>query len=153
MRDRGASLLETAIIIPILFMFVFGLVEFGRYITLTSEVTNASREAARYAVTTGAGTGLEPRYADCDGMRNAAKEFGVTSGITDGQIVLVYDEGPSTSIFLACSGSSVDSGSIQTGDRIVVTITVPFEPIAPLVETFFGPTDITVTTTRSINKG
>jgi Flp pilus assembly protein TadG len=151
--ERGATLIEAAIAIPLLLLFIFGLVEFGRYVTMTSTVTNASREATRYAAGTGIASGTTPRYADCDGMRDAAQELGVLGEPTDGQITLQYDEGPGTSVFLNCSGSTVDKDLIETGDRIIATVTVPYQPIAPLVSTFLGPTNLSVTTTRTINKG
>lgn len=151
--ERGATLIETALVIPVLFFLLFGMVEFGRYVTFTSTVTNASREAARYASATGIGSGTEPRYADCDGMKDAAQQFGVIGGPNDGEILLEYDQGPGTAVFLTCSGSSVDPASIQTGDRILVTVSVPYQPIAPLIDKFMGPTTVTVETNRTINKG
>ncbi len=146
-------MVETALVVPLLLLLMFGMFEFGRFIVMTSTVTNASREAARYATTTGTGSGAEPRYADCDGMRDAAQEFGVLGEPTDGQILLQYDEGPTTSVFLICAGTSIDPSLIETGDRIISTITVPYQPIIPLIETFLGPTNITRTTTRTIHKG
>lgn len=153
MHERGATILETAMIIPLLLLLMFGLVEFGRYVTVNSTVTNASREAARYAATTGVGSGTGPRFADCDGMRTAAQQFGVIGGPSDGQITLEYDNGPATAVFLTCSGSSVDPSDVDTGDRIVVTVSVPFETVAPLIDVFIPPTTITAQTTRTINKG
>ncbi|HUP14707.1 MAG TPA: TadE family protein [Acidimicrobiia bacterium] len=152
-HERGATLIETALVAPLLFLLIFGLVEFGRYIAMTSTVTNASREATRYASGTGTGSGTEPRYADCDGMRDAAQQFGVIGQPNDGQITLEYDEGPGTAVFLTCSGSSVAASSIETGDRIVATVSVPYQPVAPLVGQFLGPITITVQTIRTINKG
>jgi len=151
-NDRGSTLVEAALVLPILLLLIFGMFEFGHFIITTSTVTNASREAARFATTTGTGSGTGPRYADCDGMRDAAQEFGVLGEPTDGQILLQYDEGPTTSVFLTCAGTSIDPSLIENGDRIISTITVPFQPIIPLIETFLGPT-ITRTTTRTITKG
>lgn len=152
-RERGVTLVEAALVIPMLLVLIFGLVEFGRYVTMTSTVTNASREAARYAAGTGAGTSPTPRYADCDGMRDAARQFAVLGKPSDGQILLQYDAGPGTSVFLTCDMSSVDPDDIQSGDRIISTVTVPFQPVVPLISTFLGPTDISVQTIRTINKG
>ena len=151
--ERGASLVEAAFAIPIVLLLIFGLVEFGRYVTVSSTVTNSSREATRYAAGTGPGSGGGPRYADCDGMRDAAKSFGIHGRPTDSDITIEYDEGPSTAVFLTCAGSSVDPSNLDTGDRVLVTVSVPFEPIVPLVSTFLGPTTVTVQTIRSINKG
>ena len=153
MRDRGASLVETALVLPMILLLMFALVEFGRYITVTSTVTNASREAARHATATGPGSGPGPRYADCDGMRDAAQEFGVLGTPEDGQITLQYDNGPGTSVFLTCSGVSVDPSDITDGDRIIATVAVPFQVITPLINQFLAPTTISVQTIRTINKG
>ena len=151
--DSGASLVETAVAIPLVLLVMFGTFEFGRYVTTNSSVTNASREAARYGTSTDAGTGSDPRYADCAGMRDAAQEFGVLGAPTDGQITLAYDEGPGTSVFLTCAGSSVDSSLIDTGDRIISTVSIPFQSNIPLIRNFLGPTTISVQTIRTIYKG
>ena len=153
MNERGSTLIEAAVALPLLLVLIFGLVDFGRYIAQTSTVTNASREAARYAAGTGAGTSSVARYADCDGMRSAAKQFGVVVEPADGQITLAYDHGPSTSVFLTCSGSAVAESSIVTGDRIRATVAVPYAPVTPIIDSFLGPQTISVTTVRSINKG
>lgn len=152
-HERGAALIEAALVVPLLLLLLFGLVEFGRYVGMTSTVTNASREATRYASGTGPGSGTDPRYADCDGMRAAAQQFGVIGQPNNGQITLEYDEGPGTSVFLTCSGSSVAPSSIESGDRIIATVSVPYQPLAPLVSQFLGPSTITVQTIRTINKG
>lgn len=152
-HERGAALIEAALVVPLLLLLLFGLVEFGRYVGMTSTVTNASREATRYASGTGPGSGADPRYADCDGMRAAAQEFGVIGQPNNGQITLEYDEGPGTPVFLICSGSAVAPSSIESGDRIIATVSVPYQPIAPLVGQFLGPSTITVQTIRTINKG
>lgn len=151
--EKGASLVEAAFVVPIVLLLLFGMFEFGRFIVVTSTVTNASREAARYATTTGPGSGSGPRYADCAGMRDAAQEFGVLGEPTDGQITLQYDEGPATSVFLTCAGTSVDPGLLDTGDRVISTVSVPYQPIVPLISNFLGPTNISRTTTRTIFKG
>ena len=151
--DRGASLIEFAVVVPLLLLLLFGMFEFGRFVTMTSTVTNASREAARYGTATGPGTGPGPRYADCDGMRDAAQEFGVLGAPADGQITLVYDEGPGTTVFLTCSSGSVDPSLIDNGDRILSTVSIPFQTIIPLIGDFLGPTTISVQTIRTIHKG
>jgi Flp pilus assembly protein TadG len=51
--ERGAALVEFALILPILVLFVFGIVEFGRAYSARIELTAAVREGAR-AVALGA---------------------------------------------------------------------------------------------------
>jgi Flp pilus assembly protein TadG len=50
LRDtQAAALLEFAIVVPLLFAFVFGIVDFGRYFFLYNNLSNAAREGARLA--------------------------------------------------------------------------------------------------------
>ena len=51
--ERGAAVLEFALILPVLVLFVFGIVEFGRAYSARIELTAAVREGAR-AVALGA---------------------------------------------------------------------------------------------------
>jgi hypothetical protein len=49
-KDRGATILEMALVLPILFAVLFGILEFGRAYNIFQTVTNAAREGARYSV-------------------------------------------------------------------------------------------------------
>lgn len=49
-NDRGATILEMALVLPILFAVIFGILEFGRAYNIFQTVTNAAREGARYSV-------------------------------------------------------------------------------------------------------
>jgi Flp pilus assembly protein TadG len=46
-RDRGQSLVEFALILPLLFIVVFGIIDFGMGFHSWITVTNAAREGAR----------------------------------------------------------------------------------------------------------
>jgi Flp pilus assembly protein TadG len=46
----GVSAVEFAIVAPIFFLFVFGLIEFGRMMMVQQSLTNAAREGCRTAV-------------------------------------------------------------------------------------------------------
>ncbi|GAA2490462.1 TadE/TadG family type IV pilus assembly protein [Terrabacter carboxydivorans] len=48
--ERGASAVEFAIVLPVLFLVVAGIVDFGRAYFTQIELTNAAREGARAAV-------------------------------------------------------------------------------------------------------
>lgn len=51
-HDRGAALVEFAIITPLLLLLVFGIIEFGRAYNAQNTLTHAAREGARkYAIT------------------------------------------------------------------------------------------------------
>lgn len=50
---RGAAVVEFALVAPIFFLLIFGMIEYGRLIMVQQILTNASREGARQAVLDG----------------------------------------------------------------------------------------------------
>jgi Flp pilus assembly protein TadG len=51
-RERGAAMVEFAIVLPLLVTLVFGIIEFGRAYNAQISLTHAAREGAReYAIT------------------------------------------------------------------------------------------------------
>lgn len=48
-RDGGASLIEFAVIMPLLLILVLGIIEFGFVLAQMNEVRHGAREGARYA--------------------------------------------------------------------------------------------------------
>jgi hypothetical protein len=68
---RGAAAVEFGILAPLLFVIIFGIIEFGAIFYNQAVITNASREAARFA----AGFYTNPENAaaarpDCGHIRN-----------------------------------------------------------------------------------
>lgn len=53
---RGAAVVEFALVAPVFFVMVLGMIEYGRLIMVQQILTNASREGARVAVLDGATT-------------------------------------------------------------------------------------------------
>ncbi|MHC4176508.1 MAG: TadE/TadG family type IV pilus assembly protein, partial [Planctomycetota bacterium] len=68
--------MEFAIIAPLLFLFILGLVEFGRMVMVQQVLTNASREGARRAILENA-TALEIDDSIADYLTDAS-----VSGVT-----------------------------------------------------------------------
>ncbi|MDH5242366.1 MAG: pilus assembly protein [Chloroflexota bacterium] len=87
-------MVEFAMVAPLFFLLLFGIIEAGRFIFYYETLNNATREGARYAIVNGANTigcstgPAAPGTTSCDPggddvrdrVRDAA--FGVLSGIT-----------------------------------------------------------------------
>ena len=56
-NEKGGSLIEFALIAPLLFLILFGIIEFGLIMYNKAVITNASREGARYGIVS-----RSPRY-------------------------------------------------------------------------------------------
>ena len=50
---RGAAVVEFAVVAPVFFLLVFGMIEYGRMVMVQQIITNASREGARVAILDG----------------------------------------------------------------------------------------------------
>ena len=70
--ERGAALVELAFVLPILVLFVFGIVEFGRAYSARIQLTSAVREGAR-AVALG-GTASDATEATKDGAPGLTRD-------------------------------------------------------------------------------
>src|SRR2546430_1532616 len=53
-RRRGATIAEFALVGPIFFLLLFGVIEYARFVFAVQLVNNAAREGARYAATNSA---------------------------------------------------------------------------------------------------
>lgn len=125
--DKGQGLVEFALVFPILILFIFGIIEFGRMLAIFSSVSAATREGARYAGSVGSNGGI-PHYQDCDGIRAAV---GRVSLFADPSIVIEYDTDGSGGVYCP-NGTSVDPISVSLGTRITVTVISPYQPILPI---------------------
>jgi Flp pilus assembly protein TadG len=112
---RGAAVVEFAIVAPIFFLLIFGMIEFGRVVMVQQLLTNASREGAR---------------------------LGVLNDSTSTQVkdkVVSYLAG--TKITIAASNVNVvyaaDSSGGGGGESVTVTVSVPFNQVSWLPSPMF----------------
>lgn len=127
--ERGAAVVEFAILLPLLFIMAFGITEYGRaiyqYDTLTKSVRSASRYLSQYAPGDAGRIGAAQCLAlygntDCTGTV-------VVPGLT-ASMISVCDS-------VSCAGSNLNQ---QTGSGTVnlVTVTISgyhFNSLVPLL--------------------
>src|SRR5512143_3298332 len=135
--EHAQTMVEFAIVFPILLLLTYGLIEFGRMIFIYVSVTSAAREGARYGAAAGIidGSTTTKYYMYCDGMRTAIRRGAILTQIPDGAITVWYDHGPATSPF-PDAGNRCPSGTgtysqdlIKLGDRVGVHLSVQYTPI------------------------
>ena len=102
--ERGAALVEAAMIMPMILLISVGIFEFGRAYQTSQVLTNAAREGARLAV-------LEGRT---DGDVRAR----VNKYVTDGGLTALTDANIQVNRTVALAGTATASS---------VTITYPFQ--------------------------
>ena len=147
--DRGASLVEFALTMPLLLMLVFGIAEFGRFVAAASEIDTASLEAARY------GSSAENAGPiDCDGIRAAARSQTHVVQLPDSAIEISYDRGPSTAMRATCpAGLPTAADILDRGDRLWVEVTLDFRVDIPLISGLLGTMVLSSTARQTIPGG
>jgi Flp pilus assembly protein TadG len=88
--QRGGSMVEFAIIAPLLFVIVFGIIEFGILLFDKAMLTNATREGARYGIVFFPGriSDTEIRKVVKDYCANYLISFGSSSVLEDTDIII-----------------------------------------------------------------
>jgi Flp pilus assembly protein TadG len=134
-KRRGAAAVEFAIVAPVFFLLVFGMIEFGRMVMVQQILTNASREGARTAVLDGSTT--------TDVTNNVITNMGDANITIDATNITLNPANPAAANY---------------GDPVTVTVHVPFSQVswlpAPMLLSFLpaGKTDITLTATTVMRR-
>lgn len=116
---RGAAAVEFALVAPIFFMFIFGMIEYGRAVMVQQILTNAAREGARVAILTTATT---------TSVKSAVTTYLSNAGIS-GATPSVSPDPPT---------------SATTGSSVTVTVSVPFNSVSWLpTPQWLGSTTLT----------
>ena len=113
MADRGQSLVEIALTLPVLLITLLGMVDAGRAYLYSTAVTNAAREAAYYAAKTSGATLANVALRACN-------ETGFSDYTTTAPSV-------SGSTATCTSGATVTSGTCSTGATGDVVVEVAYQ--------------------------
>lgn len=112
-QRRGAAVVEFAVVAPIFFLFVLGIIEYGRMVMVYQVLTNASRVGARIAV-------LEDS-TETD-VTNQVTTYLNESGIS-GATVTPWAKDQTT-------GSPKAFADLTNGDPVGVTVSVNFDQVS-----------------------
>jgi uncharacterized protein (UPF0333 family) len=90
-RERAQTMVEFALVFPVVLLITYGMIEFGRMMFIYAAVTNAAREGARYGAAAGFVSTNTPYYADCNGIKTAVQRGALLTDVTTTGIS--YDNG------------------------------------------------------------
>jgi Flp pilus assembly protein TadG len=107
----GAAAVEFAIVAPVFFLLVIGMIEIGRALMVQQVLINASRVGARQAVTAGATTSA---------VQNAVKDYATSVAV------------PSVSVSV-----TPDPAAAKSGDTMTVTTSVNYNSVSWLASPWF----------------
>ena len=119
---RAAAAVEFAVVAPVFFLLVLGMIEYGRMVMVQQVITNASREGARQAVLDGSTTAE---------VTTVVNDY-LTSGSISGATVTVTPNPPTNAEF---------------GDPVTVSVSIPFSQVSWLPSPMYlGGKTLTATT-------
>lgn len=125
---RGQSVVEFALVLPVLMLLLLISVDFGRLFFTTIQLTNAAREGVSYAATNPTDTvTIQSRVAT---------EANVQAQQGEGAITVSTACRGSTGTTIACSAASL--GTAASGNTIAVSAREPFSFMTPFINGFFG---------------
>jgi Flp pilus assembly protein TadG len=119
--ERGAAVVEFALVAPILLMLVFGIIDFGWMLMKANLVNNATRDAARVA-------SLSGTYAQIDSTVDSELD---SAGI-DASDVTVSITCTNTSGSNCANSAGSYNANATSGSTVIVTVTYDHNWITPL---------------------
>jgi Flp pilus assembly protein TadG len=125
--EKGAELVEFALVLPFLLLVVLGIAEFGIMLQRYEAITNAAREGARVAVL--------PGYAEADVQARVAEYLSSGRGPT----TAAAGSNPANPVVAVSDQSLVSSGKTIPLKRVTVTYTYSYM-FLPKMGTWFGRT-------------
>jgi len=147
--QRGAALLEFALVVPLLAVIVFGTVDLGRVSRLNTRLENAAREGAGIAQFDP--FRVNPGCHDHANVTDRVKDEDTGLASIAGFAVHVYKRDTSTGALVPNGGiSGCDAAApgvtIVPGDRVVVQVESSFDALTP----FVGRGHMTITGTHEV---
>jgi Flp pilus assembly protein TadG len=117
-KRRGAAIVEIALVLPIFFAVVLGIVEFGRARMVSQMVTNSAREATRLAI--------------IDGLTNSTVEAWVEEFLNDTINVTASDVTVTITVVAAPGNDDPlnQVGNAQARDLVTIKVSVPFDKVS-----------------------
>lgn len=128
-RERGAALVELALVAPVLALFAVGVVDLGRAYQLKARLTNAAREGAVFAQ-------YFPSRVDSTGQACADPgniTFAVRNEAGQGDAFSVAVRTAGGMPITGCERSTVAGGS-----SVVVSASTPFDVMSPVAAAVVG---------------
>lgn len=127
-RD-GQSLVEFALVIPLVLLLLMGLFDFGRAIYAYNTISNAARDGARRAIVDQSTISPNLYVAEREAAQQAT--------------ALGIDEADETQVHLDVLKPNLTDNCIAESERVgcvaVVTVRWQFQAITPIIGSFIGP--------------
>ena len=114
--ERGTSIVESALMLPVLVLFLLGMLDFGLAVYSSNALANAARDGARFA-------SVDPTNEDCIAAAAAAR---------------------SSLARLEAADVEVSWGTLNIDQPVTVTVESEYEPVTPFIAELIGAETLTL---------
>jgi Flp pilus assembly protein TadG len=138
--ERGQALAEFALVLPLILLFIAGVVEMGRAWNIKQVVTDAAREGARYTVV------KDAAIPDLDAVQAKIEERLALGGVTESTITFSSDD-PDCDPVSNCFHNDFGYGKEMT---VAVSTQFQMNLIGTLLKWAGGPTAVEISTNATM---
>ncbi len=146
-NEKGQALVEFALTVPILLMFVFGIIDVARVLFGLSQVVDASRQAVRFGLVEGLNAS-DKQYLDCQGIQDAALNLPGIVNLTDATVSVYYEDVDGAKI--ADCSDDLTNWDVTNGDVLAVRVQGGIRPVTPVLMAFTDNISFSYTSRRTI---
>lgn len=125
--QRGQSLVEVALVLPILLLILMGIFDVGRAVFAMNAVTNAAREATRLAIV----------------------DQKVSGVVDEGKQAAIGLDPAAINVNFSITGCP---GTVVIGCTAAVTVDYQWSALTPVISSFIGPIPLSSTTEMPIER-
>lgn len=139
-RERGASAVEFALIVPVLTLLIFGIISFGIIFAQQIALGNSARQVARAGAVSGPTCGS--MGSPGSGLMGQAQTDATTIAVNRASVsVSIQRQATDGSLSNPCgSASNKPCDGSSAGDNLLVTTTYTSQMLTPFVQPSFNLT-------------
>lgn len=120
----GVALVEFALVLPVLALFLFGLIDVGRLVYVNNAVAEGAREGSRWG-SVAARSRTSSTRADVE-----ARTLSLMTGV------------PDVTVTVTCEREGTTTSTCRSGDMLVVDVDSRVEMFTPLIGQIVGAFDV-----------
>ncbi|CAN5624783.1 hypothetical protein BH24ACT15_BH24ACT15_31670 [soil metagenome] len=140
-RSRGQSLVEFALILPLIVLMIMGILDFGRGIFAYNTLAESARQANRLAIVD----------QDVANVQAVAIAHAPAVGLTTSDVDVCFKDAQAPPLNRTCANSASACNPIAMGCLAIVQTRTSFVPITPVISNLgFFPLDLRSTSVGPI---
>lgn len=137
---RGQTLVEFAIVLPIIILVVLGLVDLGRAVYSYNTLAQSARQASRLAIVN----------QNVTNVKNQAIASAPSLGLTAANVDVCFKTSASTQTICATSTDNCPQSTRVIGCLALVKTSLSYKPMTPVISLFWSSISLTSTSVATI---